>query len=204
MNALEQGSRIRPIASPGGSTHLLNVGASLYLAVLVTLSGCAHLTRTSQARKPVAGAPTPPALPTNQADQPCVKTTHGCISTNPDVTQATIQQTVCASGYSKSVRPATSYTNGVKRKLLREAGIDESRIAEYELDHLIPLAVGGHPRKLSNLMLQPWDGEQGAHRKDRLERQLQLRLCRGELPLLDAQLCIAEDWIACAVRPGIR
>jgi hypothetical protein len=102
-------------------------------------------------------------------------------------------------GYTKSVRPATSYTNGVKRKLLREAGIDEVRIGDFELDHLIPLAVGGHPRKLSNLMLQPWDGERGAHRKDALERRLQIKVCRGEMGLVEAQQCIAQDWTACAV-----
>lgn len=113
------------------------------------------------------------------------------------MTQETIEQTICVSGYTKTVRPSTSYTNGVKRKLLREAGIDESLTGQYELDHIIPLGVGGHPRKLSNLMLQPWYGEKGAHRKDGLERRLQGMVCRGDLSLLDAQRCIAEDWVAC-------
>ena len=100
-------------------------------------------------------------------------------------------------GYTKTVRPSTSYTNGVKLKLLREAGIDQSHISEYELDHIIPLAVGGHPRKLSNLQLQSWDGEQGATKKDGLERRLQGIVCRRDMSLLDAQRCIAEDWVAC-------
>lgn len=103
---------------------------------------------------PVPSHRTTEAPPINPADEPCIETTHGCISENPDVTQETIQQTICVSGYTKTVRPATSYTNGVKLKLLREAGIDQSLKGQYELDHIIPLAVGGHPRKLSNLMLQ--------------------------------------------------
>ena len=43
------------------------------------------------------------------------------ITLNPDVHQDTIRQTICQSGYTKAVRPSTTYTNGVKRKLLRES-----------------------------------------------------------------------------------
>jgi hypothetical protein len=46
---------------------------------------------------------------------PCIKTTHGCIALSPDADEDTIYATICVSGYTKSVRPATSYTNGVKR-----------------------------------------------------------------------------------------
>jgi hypothetical protein len=54
-------------------------------------------------------------------------TTYGCIALNPDVDEGTIDVTICASGYTKSVRPAKSYSNGVKKKLMREAGIDTAR-----------------------------------------------------------------------------
>ncbi len=40
---------------------------------------------------------------------------------NPVVNQNTIGQTICAPGYAKGVRPATSYTNGVKQMLLQRA-----------------------------------------------------------------------------------
>jgi hypothetical protein len=116
------------------------------------------------------------------------------------VDEGTIDRTICVSGYTKSVRPATSYTNGVKKKLMREAGIDEARIGDYELDHIVPLALGGHPRKLSNLMLQPWEGVHGAKAKDTLEVRLQSLVCHGKLDLTDAQVCIAQDWEACAVQ----
>jgi hypothetical protein len=46
-------------------------------------------------------------------------------------------------------------------------------------------------------MLQPWDGDQGARKKDSLERRLQGLICRGGISLLDAQRCIGEDWVAC-------
>ena len=115
---------------------------------------------------------------------------------NPDVHQATIAQTICIPGYTKSVRPAVSYTNGVKLKLLRQAGLDPSHAPEYELDHIVPLALGGHPRQLDNLQLQPWDGENGAKRKDRLEAKLQCLVCSGEVPLETAQQAIYDDWPA--------
>jgi hypothetical protein len=133
-------------------------------------------------------------------DGPCIKTTHGCVALNPDVEEGTIDVTICVPGYAKSVRPATSYTDGVKKKLMREAGIDVARIGDYELDHIVPLALGGHPRKPSNLMLQTWEGERGAKAKDVLEARVQSLVCHGKLDLTDAQVCIAQDWEACAAR----
>ena len=120
---------------------------------------------------------------------------------NPDVHQDTIATTICQKGYTKSVRPATSYTNGVKRKLMREQGIDfDEHAADYELDHIIPLTLGGHPRNIHNLQLQKWDGEDGAKMKDKLEVKLSHMVCKGKMPLSDAQTCIRNDWQSCAKR----
>ena len=110
---------------------------------------------------------------------------------NPDVLQDTIQSTICVPGYTDQVRPSTSYTNGVKFKLLRQQGLDESQASEYQLDHLIPLAIGGHPRSLENLVLQPWPE---AKRKDRLERKMQCLVCSGQVSLEEAQHAVYEDW----------
>jgi hypothetical protein len=115
---------------------------------------------------------------------------------NPDVRPETVGQTICVPGYTASVRPAASHTNGVKVKLLRESGLEAADAGEYELDHVIPLAIGGHPRNLKNLALQPLDGEQGAKKKDRLERRLQQLVCSMLLGLRDAQAAIWTDWKA--------
>jgi hypothetical protein len=115
---------------------------------------------------------------------------------NEDVTQANIQQTICVPGSTATVRPSTSFTNSVKAKLLREQGLAQADAAKYELDHLIPLALGGHPRKPENLWLQPWDGEWGARVKDRLEVKLKAMVCAGRLTLEAARRAIAVDWIA--------
>jgi hypothetical protein len=137
---------------------------------------------------PATSVATPPfrSAVEDPKDGPCIKTTYGCIALNPDVDEGTIGMTICVSGYTKSVRPATSYTDGVKRKLMREAGIDAERIGDYELDHIVPLALGGHSRKLSNLMLQPWEGERGAKAEDVLEVRQSL-VCHNKLNVTDAQ-----------------
>ena len=182
------------------------------LVALLWVAGCTHVPVAPE-RQPAPVTPPAVAVPEPSAaappfrsaaedpkDGPCIKTTHGCMALNPDVDEDSIDRTICVSGYTKAVRPATSYTNGVKKKLMREAGIDEAGIGNYELDHIVPLELGGHPRKLSNLMLQPWEGEHGAKSKDRLEVRLQSLVCHGTLDLTDAQVCIARDWEACALQ----
>jgi hypothetical protein len=118
-------------------------------------------------------------------------------SLNHDVTPETIASTICVSGYTAVVRPATVYTNGVKLKLLQTAGQDPSTASEYELDHIVPLALGGHPRALDNLQLQPWPE---ARHKDRLEVKLQCLVCSGQVSLGEAQTAIATDWEAAYYR----
>ena len=113
---------------------------------------------------------------------------------NPDVRQETIQQTICVPGYATSVRPSTSYTTGVQARLLRERAQDLSAASTYELDHKVPLSLGGHPRNLRNLELQLWEGEAGAKKKDRLERRLQVLVCGGKLALQAAQQVMYFDW----------
>ena len=61
----------------------------------------------------------------------------------------------------------------------------------FMLDHIIPLALGGHPRSLDNLQIQPWPE---AKRKDRIEVKLQCLVCSGQITLPDAQTLTARDW----------
>ena len=86
-----------------------------------------------------------------------------------EVTQETIGVTICVTGWTATVRPSTTFTGGLKRLMLSRAGLLPSDAAKFELDHFIPLALGGHPRAEDNLWLQPWDGTWSAKIKDRLE-----------------------------------
>ncbi len=79
---------------------------------------------------------------------------------------------------------------------MEDAGIDRSRANEFELDHVVPLALGGEPWKLENLRLQPLAGTDGAKRKDRIEVKLQCLVCTEQVTLAVAQHEIADDWQA--------
>ena len=78
--------------------------------------------------------------------------------------------------------------------MLTQSGIDPSEALKYELDHYVPLALGGHPRSLDNLWLQRWDGEWNARIKDRLERTLQVMVCAGQISLQDARTSLQGGW----------
>jgi hypothetical protein len=122
----------------------------------------------------------------------------GAIALNPDVTPDTMARTICVPGYAASVRPPSSYTNRIKRRLLQARRIPWARARAYELDHLVPLTLGGSPRSPDNLQLQPWNGPAGAKVKDHLEVRLKRLVCAGQLPLAEAQRCIHAAWQACA------
>ena len=130
-------------------------------------------------------------------DQPSVlppKTVPGAL--NPGIDQATIQTTICKRGWTATVRPPVDYTDKLKLKLLHAAGLSDSDAKRFELDHLIPLELGGNPYDPRNLWIEPWNGNQGAHVKDQLEDRLNHLVCSGKLSLAAAQHAIASDWIA--------
>ena len=66
----------------------------------------------------------------------------------------------------------------------------------YELDHLVPLDLGGVTATHS-LKPQPYRRRaSNASDKDALEDRLMQLMCEGEVPLVTAQAQIAEDWVA--------
>lgn len=118
--------------------------------------------------------------------------------TNPDVTQDNIKQTICVSGWTKTIRPPVSYTDALKKQQL-STGVYATPNADpkaYELDHLISLELGGAPRDPRNLWPEPRNGQWGAHTKDKVENGLHRLVCAGKLPLETARQMISHDWIA--------
>ena len=108
-----------------------------------------------------------------------------------DVFEVTIQD-ICTPGYSKKVRdvPRT-----FRIQAYRKYGITSPNPGDYQLDHLIPLSLGGS-NSIRNLWPQsyhtlPWN----AHVKDVLERRLHNLVCNGKVDLQTAQHEIATDWI---------
>lgn len=102
---------------------------------------------------------------------------------NPAVTEATLRRTVCRRGWTRTVRPPTSYTNALKLRQLRARGLRGPPSA-YQEDHLISLELGGNPTDPRNLWPEPYPR---AAEVDRIENELNARLCAGELTLDQAQ-----------------
>jgi len=74
---------------------------------------------------------------------------------HPHVTDATLKSTVCRrGGYTSTVRPPTSVTNSEKRLAQAAYGQSDGPSA-YELDHLVPLELGGTPNSAANLWPEP-------------------------------------------------
>lgn len=57
-------------------------------------------------------------------------------ATNPNVTQANIQETVCAKGDTKTIRPPAYFTNKLKKQQIRAYGYEDTNPKNYEEDHL--------------------------------------------------------------------
>lgn len=113
------------------------------------------------------------------------------LPTNPDVTPFTIQNTICVKGWTISVRPPVSYTNHIKKQRLHEMGLPLELIGNFQLDHKLPLSLGGSPDDIRNLVLQDHDE---AEEKDAVERCLPAAVCSGAVNLHDAQIAIWRDW----------
>ena len=101
-------------------------------------------------------------------------------------------QDVCISGYAKKVRNVPAE---MKREVYREYSITSHESGDYEVDHLIPLELGGS-NSIKNLWPEshrtlPWN----AQVKDRLEGKLHELVCSGQLDLKTAQQAIALNWI---------
>jgi hypothetical protein len=110
---------------------------------------------------------------------------------DPTVTQENINQTICVSGYSKTVRPSSSYTTQLKIQQIKEYGFIDTKTADYEEDHLISLELGGAPTDVRNLWPEPG---KSPNPKDSIENKLHALVCSGKLRLSDAQQRIATNW----------
>ncbi len=129
------------------------------------------------------------------------------------------QGDLCAATFhTTNVRPSTSYTNKLKALELGDGGTIVAptgvtyqitgehlpgTVADYELDHLISLELGGDPTDPHNLWLQPWERKgrkfastgSGAESKDLVENRLHREVCASTISLADAQKQIASDWL---------
>lgn len=109
---------------------------------------------------------------------------------NPSVTQATINQTICVSGWTRTVRPSVTYTNALKKMQITAYGYKDTNMHDYEEDHFIPLELGGSPSSPQNLWPEPHTTSRAS---DILENRLRVEVCFGTITLKKGQTAIA-DW----------
>lgn len=102
---------------------------------------------------------------------------------NYTVKQSTLDVTACKPGWAATVRPSVRYTTRLKYQLLQDQHLPGT-VSSYQLDHLVSLSLGGSPRSLNNLWMQPWTQ---ARRDDRLEWRWHHDLCAGTITLKQAR-----------------
>jgi hypothetical protein len=146
----------------------LLLAAAVVVLVLAALSRCDGATRSRSALR-ASWTLTPGVL-------------------NPAVTEASIATTICTRGWTRTIRPPTSYTSALEVRQMRQYGVGGSPAA-YQEDHLISLELGGHPTDPRNLWPEP---RPRAEEVDAIENELNRRICAGELSLREAQRKISE------------
>jgi hypothetical protein len=120
---------------------------------------------------------------------------------NPDVTQLTINSTICVANWTATIRPPSSFTTSLKVVQIVQYGYSDTAPASYEEDHLISLQLGGAPADQLNLWPEPYtigltDGRStGARIKDGFETKLKKQVCAGILSLAEAQAEIGPHWV---------
>jgi hypothetical protein len=170
---------------------------TILAALLLALSGCEITISPNGSNNPFGGA-TPPSGAPHLGVQ---TKTSGCVAHGglPDsactpgaVFSNATQQQICAYGYARSVR---NVPLSEKDQAYAEYGINHHSPGQYEVDHLIPLELGGS-NDIANLWPEAAYPKPGFHEKDKVENYLHDQVCSGAISLKDAQTQIATNWLA--------
>jgi hypothetical protein len=139
---------------------------------------------------PIQAQPTPPPAPSSAASG--VALPNARLTPGETFAGVTVGQ-ICTPGYSSSVRHVDhqQYVD-----VYAAYGVPYPEPAgTYELDHLIPLELGGDNSD-ANLWPEPASPAPGFYQKDGLENRMHALVCSGQLALGEAQQEIASDWYA--------
>ena len=170
--------------SPSAPSQSSDAGA----APASTASGRAAQPSPSASRPPASSASRAAGVPGN-VPMPNRALTPGAI-------QSSDTAAICTPGWAQAHRDVSSATED---DVAREYGL--SSHYGYEIDHLIPLELGGS-NAVANLWPEPYNSAYGATQKDGLEDYLHDQVCHHGLPLATAQQEIAANWYAAWVAAG--
>lgn len=109
---------------------------------------------------------------------------------DPACTPGAVATTDVAVVCGTSTRTRRHVTAGTRHEVLAAYGVRDAR--GWELDHLVPLELGG-ANSAANLWPEP---PPGFHDKDKAENLLHARVCSGAMSLAEAQKAFQTDWTA--------
>ena len=136
------------------------------------------------------------------AEHPDPACTPGAVQS--DITQASIATMICRTAGPRRCGPRRAETGKVKKAAMLAYGDPASASRTTELDHFVPLELGG-ANDVRNLWPEPSDepGHGVENTKDKFENDLNAAVCRGAVPLAAAQQAIAADWRTADQRLGL-
>lgn len=100
---------------------------------------------------------------------------------------------MCKKGYTATVRNVSEKT---RKEVLKKYNVSDGYGRTYELDHIVPLCMGGS-NDAENLWLEPSTKGgfvYGYQKKDGVERLLCNKVCNGTITLEEAQYQIVYNW----------
>jgi hypothetical protein len=208
--------RLRWRRSPQAYRAMMALAACYFVAGSLTSAWVLHLLTSSSSQPPLpASGPAAVASPVAAASPPNARPAafaspessfdFGSLHYDPvhavlpnpkltpgDVFPGVTAGDVCTPGWSSDHRHVTE---GMRDKIYAEYG-RERESGCCEVDHLIPLELGGS-NDIKNLWPEPENPRPGDAEKDQLENELHRLVCTGKMPLTEAQQCIATNWVQC-------
>lgn len=130
------------------------------------------------------------------ADLPDLSLTPG--ATDPEVNQANIKDSICKVTHftwTEAHMPPRDFLQNIEKEQLKQYGYTDPSMQHYQMDHLIPLSLGGSPTDLRNIWPQVLVTKWSARRKDYLEEHLHDMVCKNQISLKEAQEQIRSNWI---------
>jgi hypothetical protein len=127
----------------------------------------------------------------------CIPASHAQTAVpDPTITPGVVRTTDAADVCSHGTSQLRHTTRERSDAIMAEYGLPGGRHPDYEIDHLIPLGIGGADSD-ANLWPEPrvsiepvWNAEG----KDQLEAKLRALVCAGRLDIVVAQKAVADDW----------
>jgi hypothetical protein len=95
----------------------------------------------------------------------------------------------------ESTKGRRAVTGKMKLQIFAEYGITSHPTGKFEIDHYIPLELGGS-NDIANLWPEPSKPTPGFHEKDKVETALHREVCVAHtMTLEEAQRIVATDWM---------